>query len=150
MPVASIARPIKPPSASISRTRCPFAVPPIAGLHGMWATVSFESVHRPTLQPRRAAAYAASTPACPAPMTMTSNRILFAYAEPLENVSQYIFARAAAHNLVQAFARVLEIGEQELFRNDVLVDGVSRREKRTTALLQQRDVPRIRDRRDVP
>ena len=44
MPVASIARPIKPPSASISRTRCPFAVPPIAGLHGMCATVSIDSV----------------------------------------------------------------------------------------------------------
>src|SRR5258706_581227 len=35
MPVASIAPPINPPSASISRTRGPFAVPPIPGLHGM-------------------------------------------------------------------------------------------------------------------
>src|SRR5207249_10871529 len=35
IPVASIARTINPPSASISRTRCPFAVPPIAGLHGI-------------------------------------------------------------------------------------------------------------------
>ena len=34
MPVASIALPINPPSASISRTRCPFAVPPIGGIAG--------------------------------------------------------------------------------------------------------------------
>src|SRR5215203_2444302 len=78
MPVASIARPINPPSASISRTRCPLAVPPTAGLHGMCATPFRDSVHNPTWQPRRAAAYAASTPACPAPMTITSN-----FIEPL-------------------------------------------------------------------
>src|SRR5438034_4547920 len=71
-----MARPIRPPSASISRTRCPFAVPPTAGLHGIWATVSFDNVQSPTLHPSLAAAYAASTPACPAPMTMMSNRIL--------------------------------------------------------------------------
>ena len=61
MPVASIARPINPPSASISRTRWPFAVPPTAGLQGICPTVSGDSVHRPTLTPRRAAAHAAST-----------------------------------------------------------------------------------------
>jgi hypothetical protein len=42
----------------------------------MWATVSFDSVQSPTLHPSLAAAYAASTPACPAPMMMTSNRNL--------------------------------------------------------------------------
>jgi hypothetical protein len=47
-------------------------VPPIAGLHGISATVSAESVHNPTRHPSRAAAQAASHPACPAPMTMTS------------------------------------------------------------------------------
>ncbi len=52
MPVASIARPIRPPSASISRTRWPLAVPPIAGLQGMCATVSRESVQSPTRQPQ--------------------------------------------------------------------------------------------------
>ena len=76
IPVASIARPINPPSASISRTRCPFAVPPTAGLHGMCATVSRVSVHRPTLHPSFAAAHAASTPACPAPITITSNSVI--------------------------------------------------------------------------
>ncbi len=72
MPVASMARPISPPIASISRTRWPFAVPPIAGLHGMSATVSADRVTRPTRHPRRAADQAASQPACPAPTTRTS------------------------------------------------------------------------------
>src|SRR5437879_5028439 len=70
-----MARPINPPSASISRTRWPFAVPPIAGLHGMCATVSVVSVHSPTWAPSRAAAYAASHPACPAPITITSKEL---------------------------------------------------------------------------
>jgi hypothetical protein len=69
-------QPISPPSASISRTRCPFAVPPTAGLHGMCATVSFDSVQIATSLPMRAAAHAASTPACPAPMTMISCRFI--------------------------------------------------------------------------
>src|SRR5712691_11825394 len=76
MPVASMARPMSPPSASISRTRWPFAVPPIAGLHGMCATVSVERVQKPTCAPSRAAACAASQPAWPAPITMTSNERL--------------------------------------------------------------------------
>ena len=76
MPVASMARPMRPPSASISRTRWPLAVPPTAGLHGIWATVSRENVHKPTLQPNFAAAQAASTPACPEPTTMTSNSLI--------------------------------------------------------------------------
>ena len=76
IPVASIARPINPPSASISRTRCPLAVPPTAGLQGMCATVSRLSVHNPTLRPNRAAAHAASTPAWPEPTTITSNSLI--------------------------------------------------------------------------
>ena len=52
MPVASIARPISPPSASISRTRWPFAVPPMAGLQGMCATVSLDIVQMPTREPK--------------------------------------------------------------------------------------------------
>ena len=51
MPVASIARPIRPPSASISRTRWPFAVPPTAGLQGMCA----DGVARQRAQPDVAA-----------------------------------------------------------------------------------------------
>src|SRR6266576_2616431 len=128
MPVASIARPINPPSASISRTRCPFAVPPIAGLHGMCATVSFVSVHSPTLTPSRAAAYAASHPACPAPITITSKLSAINSHKPLpqrtqkkykedaqEDVAQQVFRRALAGDFLQRDARLVQIGQHEFF-----------------------------------
>src|SRR5499427_5852627 len=134
MPVASIARPISPPSASISRTRCPFAVPPTAGLHGMCATVSTLSVHNPTRTPRRAAAWAASQPAWPAPITITSNRsltlcfpsvpsrlrllsstqFLFSETEPREDALEQIVGGAAAAHFLERRARGREIGEHEL------------------------------------
>ena len=44
----------------------------MAGLHGISATVSSDSVHKPTWHPSRAAAQAASHPAWPAPTTITS------------------------------------------------------------------------------
>ena len=69
---ASAARAISPPNASISRTKCPFAVPPIAGLHGILPTASRLIVKHAVFIPRRAAASAASIPACPAPTTTTS------------------------------------------------------------------------------
>src|SRR6185295_2012575 len=84
MAVASIARPINPPSASISRNRWPLAVPPTAGLHGMCATVSVDSVQSPTRTPSRTAAYAASQPAWPAPTTMTSKWSLTERRQPQE------------------------------------------------------------------
>src|ERR1700687_2262231 len=120
MPVASIARPISPPSASISRTRCPFAVPPTAGLHGMCATVSGDSVQRPTRAPRRAAAYAASHPACPAPITITSKSdvvmSLFPNAEPREDMRQQFVRRALARDLLEGGTRLLKIRQHEFFR----------------------------------
>ena len=69
---ASAARAISPPNASISRTRCPFAVPPIAGLHGILPTASRLIEKHRVFSPRRAHANAASMPACPAPITATS------------------------------------------------------------------------------
>src|SRR5437764_13829013 len=42
------------------------------GLHDIWPTSSARKVSRPTRAPRRAAAAAASHPACPAPITRTS------------------------------------------------------------------------------
>src|SRR4030095_14968754 len=62
-----------PPNASISRTRCPLAIPPIAGLHDICPTRSRLSVINPVSAPRRADADAASQPAWPAPITITSN-----------------------------------------------------------------------------
>ena len=57
-----------------------------AGVEAAWAaarlgcsvgvcTLSADSVHTPTLQPTRAAAHAASTPAWPAPITSTSSSL---------------------------------------------------------------------------
>ena len=62
-----------PPSASTSRTTVPLAMPPMAGLHDIWPIVSRALVTIATLAPARAAATAASVPACPAPTTITSN-----------------------------------------------------------------------------
>src|SRR5579864_8482980 len=61
-----------PPSASTSRTRCPLAMPPTAGLQDIWAIRSTLSVYSAVFRPIRAAAIAASQPACPAPTTTTS------------------------------------------------------------------------------
>ena len=72
MPVLSMAMPISPPRASISRTIWPLASPPMAGLHDICAIRDGSSVTRATLAPRREAAQAASAPAWPPPMTTMS------------------------------------------------------------------------------
>ena len=51
MAVASVSTPIAPPRASISRTICPLATPPIAGLQLIWPTVSQLIVSRAVPQP---------------------------------------------------------------------------------------------------
>ena len=71
----SVALPISPPKASISRTKWPLASPPMAGLHDICAIVSRFIVKRSVRQPSRAEASAASTPAWPAPTTMTWNGV---------------------------------------------------------------------------
>ena len=70
---SSAALAISPPRASSSRTRWPLPVPPMAGLQGMLPTASRLMVKTMVSSPRRAAARAASMPACPAPMTAISN-----------------------------------------------------------------------------
>src|SRR4030095_12188519 len=79
-------------------------------------------------------------------MTTTSNRILLAYAEPLEDVTQYIFARAAADDLVQAGSGSLQIRQQEFLWNVPCCRRITRHDERNAALLEQRDVSRVRDR----
>jgi len=74
MPAASATRPISPSNASISRTRCPFPSPPIAGLQDIAPMVAKRWVTRAVLAPRRAAArrsFAAGMAA--AEITTTSN-----------------------------------------------------------------------------
>src|SRR2546427_9760001 len=72
MPVASAFSLIAPPSASISRTICPFANPPIAGLQDIWPIESKFWVSIKVRQPSLADASAASIPAWPLPTTITS------------------------------------------------------------------------------
>ncbi|SGA28488.1 Uncharacterised protein [Chlamydia abortus] len=61
-----------PPRASISRTMCPFPIPPTAGLQLNLAIVSKFEDKMSTEAPIFAEQNAASQPACPAPTTMTS------------------------------------------------------------------------------
>ncbi len=72
MPARSIARPMMPSRASISRTRWPRPRPPIAGLHDIAPMVSSLWVSSSVRAPIRALAAAASQPAWPAPMITTS------------------------------------------------------------------------------
>ncbi len=72
MPAASAACAIAPPSASISLTRWPLPMPPMAGLQLIAPMVSILWVSNRVCAPVRAAARAASLPAWPAPMTITS------------------------------------------------------------------------------
>ena len=68
----TVARAMMPPRASTSRTTVPLAMPPIAGLQDICPMDSSAVVITATRAPTRAAATAASVPACPAPTTMTS------------------------------------------------------------------------------
>ena len=72
MPALSVANAMAPPRASISRTKCDLPIPPIAGLQLIWPKVSILCVNNNVCAPIRAAARAASVPACPPPMTTTS------------------------------------------------------------------------------
>src|SRR6516165_10560535 len=106
MPARSATRPMRPSSASISRTRWPLPRPPIAGLHDISPMVAKRWVTSEVAAPQRAAAVAASHPACPPPITTTSNLtgparlfhvkhltmpFLFPNAQPGENLAQHVF-----------------------------------------------------------
>ena len=64
---------ISPPRQSISLTKCPLELPPMCGLHGIFATASKLIENNNVFLPILAVANAASHPACPAPITATSN-----------------------------------------------------------------------------
>src|SRR5512140_3146210 len=73
MPPSFVAAAIAPPSASTSLTKCPLPMPPIEGLQDITPSVSMLWVSSNVAQPARALANAASVPAWPPPITMTSN-----------------------------------------------------------------------------
>ena len=83
MAVASVTKAICPPMASISRTICPLAIPPIAGLHDICAILFMSMVTKQVFAPMLAAAQAASQPACPPPMTSTSYFNIITYHSSL-------------------------------------------------------------------
>ena len=64
-----------PSRASISRTRCPLPSPPMAGLQDISPMVSILWVSSSVRAPSAAAAAAASQPAWPPPITITSKGI---------------------------------------------------------------------------
>ena len=129
-------RRIRRPGPSARRARRsrgrdgPWRFPPTAGLHGICATVSSDSVQRPTRQPRRAAAQAASHPAWPAPTTITSNTWssgpspstttdfwlidLFSNAEAAEDFSQEGLAGPPARHFFKGVSGFLKF-EQDKF-----------------------------------
>src|SRR5690606_12835691 len=74
MPLLSVAVAMTPPSASISLTRWLLPMPPMAGLQLIWPRVSTLWVSSRVFTPMRAAAKAASVPAWPPPITITSKR----------------------------------------------------------------------------
>ena len=76
MPAKSATLPINPPNASTSRTKWPFPRPPIAGLHDISPILLILWVIRVVFAPDRADILAASTPAWPPPITITSNVLL--------------------------------------------------------------------------
>ena len=75
MPVASMARPIRPPSASISLTVAFRGAADGRITRHQRDGVSSQRAES-DVQPSLAAAHAASTPACPAPTTITSNSVI--------------------------------------------------------------------------
>src|SRR5690606_5180598 len=101
MAVLSETIPLYPPNASISRTICPLAIPPIAGLHDIWAMVCRFMVTNRVLDPILAAAAAASDPACPPPTTITSysfsNIISFLPKQSLFHVEQRVLILGGAN-----------------------------------------------------
>ena len=72
IPALSVASAIAPPNASTSRTKCDLPIPPIAGLQLICPKVSILCVNNSVCWPMRAAASAASVPAWPPPITITS------------------------------------------------------------------------------
>src|SRR5436190_24037036 len=99
----------------------------------MCAMVSIDKVQIATSRPMRAAAHAASTPACPAPMTMIScvltgfpnpprfpnsqipklQPYLFPYTEALEDHAEDLVLRPRAGDLVEPAARLVQVREDE-------------------------------------
>ena len=108
---------IMPSSASISLTKWPFPKPPMAGLHDISPTVSIFIVIKTVLAPILEEADAASTPACPPPITMTSKFfVLFVKTylpiQKLLNISSKISSTSMTLVILPiSFATILKFSE---------------------------------------
>src|SRR3954469_15568618 len=109
---------MSPPRASISLTRLPFAKPPMAGLQDIRPTASRCIVTRATRTPPRAQTRAASAPAWPPPMTMTSKPGLtvprgtsLADAKFCEDLVENLVAREGAGEDAEGVCGAVEIDD---------------------------------------
>ncbi len=108
MPPRSAAQAIAPPIASISRTRWPLPMPPMAGLQLIAPTVSTLCVSSSVRAPRRAEASAASTPAWPPPITITSKvAAAFMEAGRIPQEAPGPFVRAGVNAMVRPVRTVI-------------------------------------------
>ena len=83
IPALSVKSPIRPPSASMSRTIWPFATPPTAGLQLMRPMAFISIVSMAVFTPSFQAACVASMPAWPPPTTTTSNSFNYFFSSGL-------------------------------------------------------------------
>src|SRR5208337_3482469 len=133
-----------PPSASTSRTRCPLAMPPTAGLHDICAIRSTLRVNSAVFRPMRAAAMAASQPAWPAP-AMTTSYVSVNFCNKGETTPQgRRCGRMHSSIVADKYARLLLRGLRSILQlrimRSVLIDESG----------QQERVARCRGSRSVP
>src|SRR5205085_12496188 len=128
MPARSVASPMSPPRASISLTRLPLARPPIAGLHDILPIASRCIVTSATEAPPLAQTRAASAPAWPPPITITSKRsctvprgTLLPDAKFCEDLVEDLVARDRAGEDAEGGGGAVQIDEDHLLV-DVLVE----------------------------
>src|SRR6516165_6618840 len=147
MPARSVMRPMRPPSASISRTMCPFAIPPIAGLQDILAVSASDTVRSAVSSPRRTQAFAASQPACPAPTITTSKASLIslADAEAAEDALQQVGVGGPTGDLAECPQRLAQLERHDLARLRRARRAGRPLERRAPAL-QRLAVARVRDR----
>ena len=105
----------------------------------MCATVSADSVQSATRAPSRAAAYAASHPAWPAPITMTSKCSVrpVTLHFPMQNRAKMCASRSSGarrpRDLLERRARLLQIRQHEFLRQRAALGRARPRAARTSA-----------------
>ena len=135
IPEASMMRPIIPSNASISLTKWPFPIPPIDGLQLISPTDSRRWVTRIVSAPARADAAAASQPACPPPIIITSAERDDQASEDLMNTPKSLLVLilcegrtlqpkspkdGLTHSIVQQFIKSRDVRIYQLFQGNAI------------------------------